>query len=95
MRNPIETILAELDIPALVRRMELLPKLVRRQQEDLILEQVPLSPEWVEDQRKAFLEDQSLAQVLESRGWSERDLDLHIKRPEALRRFARQRFGPG
>ena len=35
-------------------------------------------------------------QVLESRGWSESDLDIHIKRPEALRRFARQRrFGPG
>ena len=39
--------------------------------------------------------DKTLAQVLEARGWSERDLDLHLQRPEALRRFSKQRFGPG
>ena len=50
----------------LVRRMELVPQLVRRQQEELILEKVALSPEWLEEQRQAFLGDQSLAQVLET-----------------------------
>ena len=75
--------------------MELLPKLACRQQEELILEKVPLSSEWLEEQRQAFLADQSLSQLLENRGWSELDLDLHLRRPEALRRFARQRFGPG
>ena len=45
--------------------------------------------------RQAFLGDKSLSHVLETRGWSERDLDLHLQRPEALRRFAKQRFGPG
>jgi len=90
----MQALFAESEIAALVQRMELLPQLVRRQQEELILEQVPLPPEWLEEQRQSFLGDQSLIQVLESRGWSERDLDLHLKRPEALRRFARQRFGP-
>ena len=52
-------------------------------------------PEWLEEQRQAFLADQSLVQVFETRGWSERDLDLHLQLPEALRRFAKQRFGPG
>ena len=85
----------ESEIAALVRRMELLSQLIRRQQEELILEQVPLPSEWLEEQRQAFLGDQSLSQVLSTRGWSEGDLDLHLKRPEALRRFARQRFGPG
>ena len=69
--------------------------MVRRRQEELILEQVPLPTELIEEQRQAFLADQTLAQVLEARGWSERDLDLHLLRPEALRRFAKQRFGPG
>ena len=39
--------------------------------------------------------DQSLDQVLEARGWTEVDLDIHLQLPEALRRFSRQRFGPG
>ena len=83
------------EIAALVQRLGLLPQLVRRQQEELILEKVPLSSEWIDKQRQAFLADQSLDLVLETRGWSESDLDLHLKLPEALRRFARQRFGPG
>ena len=62
---------------------------------ELILDKVPLPPDLLKEQRQAFLADQSLPEVLESRGWSESDLELHIKRPEALRRFARQRFGPG
>ena len=91
----LQTLFAESEIAALVQRMELLPKLVRRQQEELILEQVPLPSEWLDEKRQAFLGDQSLLQVLEARGWSEDDLDLHLCLPEALRRFARQRFGPG
>ena len=31
--------------------------------------------------------------VLSARGWTEQDLALHLQRPEALRRFAKQRFG--
>ena len=85
----------ESDVFALVRRMELLPQLIRRQQEELILDQVPLPFEWIEEQRRIFLGDQSLSQVLEIRGWTDRDLEIHLRRPEALRRFARQRFGPG
>ena len=51
--------------------MDLLPQIVRRQQEELIVEQVSLPPQWLEQQRQAFLGDQSLVQVLESRGWSD------------------------
>ena len=85
----------ESEIAALVQRMELLPQLVRRQQEELILEQVPLPRDWLDQQRREFLGDQSIDQVLETRGWSDLDLDLHLQLPEALRRFAKQRFGPG
>ena len=95
MINPVQVLFSESEIAALVRRMELLPQLVRRQQEELILEQVLLPPEWLEEQRQAFLADQSLVDVLKTRGWSERDLDLNLQLPEALRRFSKQRFGPG
>ena len=64
----LQTLFDESEIAALVYRMELLPKLVRRQQEELILEKVPLSSEWLEEQRQAFLADQSLSQLLENRG---------------------------
>ena len=95
MTTPMPVLFDESEIAALVHRMELLPQLVRRQQEELILQHVPLPSHWLEEQRKAFLGDKSLAQVLQARGWSERDLDLHLCRPEALRLFAKQRFGPG
>ena len=95
MSIDLNTLFEESEIVELVRRMEFLPMLVRRQQEELILEQVSLSSQWLDEQRQSFLADQSLEEVLESRGWSVRDLDLHLQRPEALRRFARQHFGPG
>ena len=95
MTNLRKDLLAESEIAALVRRMELLPQLVRRQQEELIIDEVRLPPEWLEQQRQAFLADQNLVEVLACRDWKEPDLDLHLKRPEALRRFSRQRFGPG
>ena len=95
MSDTTQSLFEDSEIAALVQRMELLPQLVRRQQEELILEQVPLPSEWLVEQRQAFLADRTLAQVLQTRGWNEHDLDLHLRRPEALRRFAKQRFGPG
>ena len=95
MSNPVHGLLSESDIASLARRMELLPQLIRRQQEELILESVSLPPQWLEEQRQAFFGDQNPDQVLRTRGWSQRDLDTHLQLPEALRRFAKQRFGPG
>jgi len=87
--------LAYHDLSALVRRLELLPQLLRRQQEELITGMVPLEPEWLDEQRNQLLGNLSCEQWLMDRGWTETDLDLHLRRPEALLRFARQRFGPG
>ena len=95
MSHFIRDILSESEIVSLVRRMELIPSLVRQQQEELIIEQVPLPAEWVEEQRLAFLGDQDLEHVLAARGWNEADLNIYLRRSEALRLFARQRFGPG
>jgi hypothetical protein len=79
----------------LVRRLELFPQLLRRQQEEAISALVPLDWAWLGEQRQLATADQSLEAVLEARGWLEADLDLHLWRPEALRRFAQQHFGPG
>jgi len=87
--------LPDADLAALVRRLELMPQLLRRQQEEQIVALVPLDSDWLADQRGQALADGSLEQLLEQRGWTEADFDLHLRRPEALLRFARQRFGPG
>ena len=80
---------------ALIRRMELLPQLLRRKIEEDITELVCLPQEWIEQQRQVVLGEQPLDQFLVARGWQEADFSLHLRRPEALRRFAEQRFGPG
>jgi len=82
-------------LEALVRRLELRPQLLRRQVEEQITALVPLPDDWLDQQRTALLGQHSLEGFLASRGWDEADLSLHLRRPEALRRFAEQRFGPG
>ena len=95
MSNPSPALFTESEIASLVLRMGLLPKLARRQQEELIVSKVPIPNEWIEEQRQILLGDQPMVQFLSDRGWTESDLCLHLRRPEALRRFAKQRFGPG
>jgi len=82
-------------IQDLVRRMELLPQLLRRQQEEQITSLVRIEPDWLSQQRDVFCGKNSLDDTLKQHRWSQQDLDLHLARPEALRRFAEQRFGPG
>ena len=80
---------------ALVRRLELQPTLLKRQEEEAITQLVPLPEHWVAERIQELLADQTQEQFLVARGWSVDDLRLHVCRPEALRRFAEQRFGPG
>lgn len=80
---------------ALLNRMELGPQLLRRAVEEEITALVPIEADWMQAQRVTFLGEAPLQQALDQRGWSEADLDLHLARPEALKRFAEQRFAPG
>ena len=82
-------------VSELVSRMELWPKLLRRQQEEYINSIVTIPEEWVDEEKSKLLKDTNLADFLNSRGWSESDFCLHICRPEALRLFSLQHFGPG
>ncbi len=95
MNTSLETLLAPGLTHDLVRRMELLPQLLRRQEEEAITDLVNLPADWLHERCSAFLGNQDLDSVLAARQWSRQDLDLHLARPEALRRFALQRFGPG
>lgn len=90
-----EAILDANTLVALVRRMELQPSLIKRQEEEAITGLVPLPEAWVETQIESVLAGTPQDQFLQERGWSLEDLRLHVCRPEALRRFADQRFGPG
>jgi parvulin-like peptidyl-prolyl isomerase len=95
MTKPGAAVLSAAEMDQLVRRMELLPQLLRRQEEEAIVALVPLPEEWLQEQRSQILGDQSLESWLDARGWQDSDLDLHLRRQEALQRFAKQRFGPG
>jgi len=83
------------ELLGIIRRMELNSQLLRRQQEELITALVPLDSQWLAEKRNSSLSGLSLEQFLDERSWSAEDLDLNLWRPEALIRFAHQRFGPG
>lgn len=80
---------------ALIRRMELTPTLLRRLEEEAITALVALPLPWINEAVAALLGETPRHEFLEQRRWTDADLELHVARPEALRRFAEQRFGPG
>ena len=87
--------LSDEEVLSLVRRMELEPKLLRRHFEEQIVALVPLEEAWLEENRSSFLNGRPQDEVLQEKGWTNDDFDLHLRRAEALRRFAHQRFSPG
>ena len=56
---------------------------------------MPIDDAWIENAFLNFLNGRSQDELLQEKGWTRADLDLHLRRPEALRLFALQRFGPG
>ena len=80
---------------ALVRRMDLTSSLLRRHLEEDIVRLVNLSSEFCEQAIAEFCGDKDKNSLLLEKRWTETDLQLNVMRPEALRRFAAQRFGPG
>ena len=83
------------ELETLIRRLELVPQLLRRRLEEEITALVPLPAEWLAEAQQQLLGDQPLETFLGARGWQAADLDIHLRRPEALNRYAQQRFGPG
>lgn len=85
----------------LLHRTEALRPLLRRALEEEITELVHLPAERLAELHEQFRQQHQLADEaaettwLEQRSWNAEDLQLHLARPEALNRFAQQRFGPG
>ena len=95
MNYSLSQTLSDPEILALVSRMELAPSLLKRHIEEEIISLVEIPSDWVNQAALEAHGDQSLESFLAEKGWSEADLFIHVSRPEALRRFAAQRFGPG
>lgn len=83
------------DLVDLVRRMELEPQLLRRRIEEEIALLVPITDEELSAAERELLGEQDRSAWLEARSWTEDDLELHLRRPRALQRYAQQQFGPG
>ena len=49
----------------------------------------------LEETRSTLLNGRSQDEFLDEKRWTSADLDLHLRRHEALRRFAHQQFAPG
>ncbi|ABB25091.1 conserved hypothetical protein [Synechococcus sp. CC9902] len=79
----------------LVRRMQIFPKLVRFQQEELIASQMNIGRDFLDQERQKRLNNLSLDDFLRSSHLKEDDLDICFAREEALLRFAEKQFGPG
>ena len=93
--NSLTPELTDTQVLDLVRRMDMRPQLLRRLVEEQITDLVPVDKAWLEEERVKFLGQWNEQDWCADRDWTAQDLELHLWRPEALRRFAEQRFGPG
>ena len=78
----------------LVRRLELRPQLLRRLLEEQITALVPIDQAWMEQEKSRLLGENKEQEWCAQRDWTSEDLELHLWRPEALRRFADSASGP-
>jgi len=79
----------------LIRRMELLPALLKRQQEELIVRIVQLSRDEIVSESESWLTGKTYEDELSSRSWTDHDFELVVTRPLALKKFALHQFGAG
>ncbi len=100
MKDLTELLVSQEEILGLVTRMELTTSIIQRHIEEQIIALVDLSEDWYQMARQEFFKGEKLSEEdlpawLNKKGWSSQDLRLNLSRPEALYRFAKQRFGPG
>ena len=88
-------LLTSAELELLVRRLDLSQLLLKRREEQSIAALVPVSESELDQAERDLLGDTDRDQWLKQKGWQHADLAMHLKRPPALKLFARQHFGPG
>jgi len=79
----------------LIRRLGLLPVLLRRQQEEAIANLVQCTDIDLQVEQKSLLGDQTRSEFLESQHLLVTDLDLQVRCRLAIKLYAKQHYGPG
>ena len=88
-------------IEQIIKQSGLAMQILRTNIEDDIASLVSLEETHINQLIETFTETNQLSEPetlkrwLEDRDWSEQDLRLHVCKPEALKRFSEQKFGPG
>ncbi len=82
------------EVVHLVRRNELVPKLLRHKLEEEIVQIVPVSDDYIVKRKQELLGDKTEADYLTSRGWTMEDFEFHIRKDEAIKLFSEHQFGP-
>lgn len=88
-------LLTSAELELLVRRLDLSQLLLKRREEQSIAALVPVQESDLEQAERELLGDLDRDQWLQKKGWQQSDFAMHLKRPLALKLFARQQFGPG
>ena len=83
------------ELTNLIHRLELLPVLLRGQQEEAIADLVDCSESELIEEEKVVLGGQSRAEYIQARNWLEADMDLKVRCCLALKLYAKQHYGPG
>ena len=81
-------------LSSLLSRLNLWPKILRRQEEEAIISIVPLDDTWLDSRRSTILGKQSIDEYLTSNNLSLHDFDIQLRLEECLRLFSEQNFGP-
>ena len=83
------------ELHRLIDATQLLPKLIRRQQEEEVLQLIDIEESWIDSAVTASLGSKTIDHVLFDRNITLSSYRLSLTLPEALRRFSEQQFGPG
>ena len=83
------------DLQSLIKRMGLLPSLIRRLEEESLAKLIDIDPSFIEQKQAEILGNDSLDDYLQSHDLTYEDFRLHISIPEALRVFSDRCFGEG
>lgn len=82
-------------ISELVSRLNLMPQLLLRHEQEKIIDLVNIDLSTLSEKRDQILAGMELSDFLTQNNWQQQDFNYHLAREESLQKFAKQRFGSG